>query len=159
VLLSLDNIQVATLSGVTENGEWTGGHFFAENISTPGEYIVDVIVSYLGETVSKSSSMFIIGTTTSGDATNHAPTADAGVDQAVALNAGVTLDGSGSSDPDGDTITYSWVQTSGTTITLSDSTAESPTFTAPGAGTVIVLELTVSDNNKSVTDSVTITVS
>ena len=63
VLLSLDGEQVATLSGTTkDNGHWAGEYYFPENISPPGEYIVDVITSYLGETISKSSSMFIIGT-------------------------------------------------------------------------------------------------
>jgi len=62
VLLSLDNVPFATLSGVTaNNGHWGGEYFFQDN-SFPGEYVVDVIASYLGETVSKSSSMFIIGT-------------------------------------------------------------------------------------------------
>jgi len=159
VLLSLDNIQVATLSGVTENGEWAGGHFFAENISTPGEYIVDVVVSYLGETVSKSSSMFIIGTTTSGDATNHAPISDAGVDQllVVHLPTTVNLDGSVSSDPDGDPITFSWVQTIGPAVVLINANTATPNFDTVGVGESYTFQLTVSDNNKSVTDLVTVT--
>ncbi len=160
VLLSRDNVPFATLSGVTaNNGQWDGEYFIKENISAPGEYVVDVILSYLGETVSKSSTMFIIAATTGGGTSNNTPIANAGINQAVALNVGVTLNGSGSSDPDGDTITYSWVQTSGTSITLSDTTVVSPTFTAPGAGTSIVFELTVSDGRKTSSDSVTIVVS
>jgi len=42
-------------------------------------------------------------------ATNTAPLADAGPNQTVEGPDIVTLDGSGSSDPDGDTLTYSWV--------------------------------------------------
>lgn len=79
---------------------------------------------------------------------NLAPLADAGSDQSVSGNAQVTLDGSASSDPDGDALTYSWVQTSGPAVTLSDPAAAQPTFTAP-AGTAsvqtIVFALTVSD--------------
>ena len=43
----------------------------------------------------------------------------------------VTLDGSGSSDPDGDPLSYAWTQVSGPTVALSDATAAQPTFTAP----------------------------
>jgi uncharacterized repeat protein (TIGR01451 family) len=62
---------------------------------------------------------------------NHAPTADAGPDQTVKEQTLVTLDGSGSADPDGDALTYAWAQISGPAVTLSDPTAQKPTFTAP----------------------------
>lgn len=70
VLLSLDDVPFATLSGVTaNNGYWAGEYFFQDN-SFPGEYVVDVIISYLGETVSKTSTMFVIGETTASDGSN-----------------------------------------------------------------------------------------
>ncbi len=67
---------------------------------------------------------------------NAIPVADSGSDQYVSSGDTVTLDGSNSSDADGDTLTYSWRQISGTTVTLSDSTAVSPTFTTSGNDTL-----------------------
>lgn len=88
---------------------------------------------------------------------NAPPSADAGSDQTVSKRSAVTLDGSGSSDPSGDPLTYLWTQTGGKTVTLDDPTAVTPTFTpkAPGDYT---FELTVGDGALSGTDSVTVTV-
>lgn len=81
----------------------------------------------------------------------EAPIADAGEDQYVDEGVVVGLDGSGSYDPDGDSIKYLWEQIdlSGYSATLNDPTAESPTFTAPDviSGTVeLIFELTVTDD-------------
>lgn len=93
---------------------------------------------------------------------NTTPVANAGADQSVYGLSAVTLDGTGSTDGDGDPLTYSWVQTGGTAVTLSSSTASSPTFTAPaGTGTAqnLTFDLVVSDGiSSSVADSVTVTV-
>lgn len=82
---------------------------------------------------------------------NTAPTANAGTDQAgIAAGATVTLDGTGSSDPDvGDTITYAWTQTAGDTVTLSSATAAQPTFTAPSTSSpqTLTFSLTVTDSH------------
>ncbi len=92
-------------------------------------------------------------------AANSPPVANAGSNQTVDEGTLVTLDGSGTTDPDidpntgsGDTLTYLWAQTSGTDVTLSDTSAISPTFTAPVRKTAddgeLAFTLTVTDSEK-----------
>jgi hypothetical protein len=59
------------------------------------------------------------------------PVASAGPDQTAATLSSVTLDGSGSFDPDGSPVAYRWKQIRGVPVTLSDPTAQNPVFTAP----------------------------
>ena len=91
---------------------------------------------------------------------NRAPIARAGPDRTVNSGANSVLDGSGSFDLDGDAVTLAWSQTSGTTVTLSSTTAERPTFTAPDSttGESLVFTLTASDGTLTATDTTTITV-
>ncbi len=82
---------------------------------------------------------------------NLPPSADAGADQFAGLGVLVTLDGSGSTDPDagkGDQISYHWRQLSGTAVVFSDYSVINPTFTTPVSLTsdeVLIFELTVTD--------------
>jgi hypothetical protein len=70
------------------------------------------------------------------------PVADAGGDQ-IGVPAGpVRLDGSGSYDPNGERLTYQWVQEQGPSVSLSAATSAITNFTA-GAGQVYVFRLTV----------------
>ncbi len=78
---------------------------------------------------------------------NYAPIADAGSDQSVTTMSLVTLNGSGSHDPNGDPLTYLWTQTGGTPVTLNNPTAVNPTFTAPGSPTTLTFSLVVTDNH------------
>jgi hypothetical protein len=85
---------------------------------------------------------------------NQPPIANAGPDQTVEQTspegANVTLDGTGSSDPNNDTLTYIWNWTGGS---ASDA---NPTVTLPPGNTNITL--TVDDGEFNATDTVTITV-
>ena len=97
--------------------------------------------------------------------TNMPPTADAGPNQRLSKGTEVTLNGTGSDDPDGDNanLIYLWERTAGPTeVTLSSTTAPQPTFTIPtlipaSGPDSYTFSLVVSDGQASSTaDAVTI---
>jgi hypothetical protein len=77
---------------------------------------------------------------------NRPPSADAGPNQEVETGTLVTLNGSGSSDPDGDMITYGWTleTPAGSSAQLSDATDDTPRFT-PDVDGEYVATLVVND--------------
>ncbi len=93
---------------------------------------------------------------------NAAPTADAGADQSVYEGEVVSLDGSGSQDPEGQTLGYQWTQTGGIAVTLENNATVAPNFTAPtglSADEELTFSLIVNDGLKdSAADSVKVTV-
>jgi len=105
----------------------------------------------LGEPVSKTvrgtSVILTQGFQQSWRVENQPPVAKAGPDQTVDEGAQVTLDGTGSYDPEGKTITWLWTPPAG--ITLSSNTAPMPVFTAPAVDgdTPYVFTLVVNDGN------------
>jgi hypothetical protein len=109
----------------------------------------------LGVAVSKGD-VTDIGTMTL--RTNDPPVAEAGPDQVVYVGDIVQLDGSASFDPDGDTVTFQWVQTSGPPMALYQETTPTPRFLATDIG-VLNFELNVSDGYvPEVTDTIKVEV-
>jgi hypothetical protein len=88
------------------------------------------------------------------------PAAAAGPNQDLAIGESVDLDGNGSTDADGDDLTYRWTLTtvpSGSDASLDDPTTPTPSFVADLAGTYVA-NLVVNDGTTdSPPDTVTIT--
>jgi Glucodextranase, domain B/K319L-like, PKD domain len=103
------------------------------------------------------------GTGGGGGAPNHVPIADAGADQTSDVLAGdvVYLDGSASSDPDGQALGYRWslvTLPAGSQAGLSDSSLDKPSFVADKPGTYVAA-LTVNDGiDDSAPDETTVVV-
>lgn len=119
-----------------------------------GEYRVRLTVS---DGVNEASDTTLISATEAGE--NRPPVADAGGNQTVTKGDTVELDGSGSTDPDGDPLSYSWsleARPTGSDATLSNPIAVATSFVADAVGEYRV-SLTVSDGELSNTDTVTIT--
>ena len=79
---------------------------------------------------------------------NRAPVADAGADLRVVHAEGVRLTGSASFDPDGDALTFEWMQTGGPAVPLHPhARVANPIFKAPHAGARLVFRLRVTDRD------------
>lgn len=89
---------------------------------------------------------------------NNPPVADAGTDVAVEVGESVTLDGSASSDEDGDDLTFRWEILSaptGSAATIGSSTSAIASFIPDVEGTYEI-NLTVEDGEVSSTDQVSV---
>lgn len=100
--------------------------------------------------------------TACGDGSNETPTVNASIDQAVDELTAVILVGS-ATDTDGTIETYSWAQTSGTTVTLKNANSAIASFTPPTSlisSEILIFSLTVRDNegaSQASTVSITVT--
>ena len=91
---------------------------------------------------------------------NIAPVAKADAVESIVAGALVTLDGSASSDANGDVLTYAWTLTSkpiGSTAVLSSSTTVKPTFTADAAGAYVATLVVTDGKLNSTAKTVTVT--
>ncbi len=122
-------------------------------------FVVDVLGDYvIAVTVSNGLSSATANVTVTTH--NTAPVANAGPNQTVAAGATVHLDGSASSDVDGDPITYLWTLTSpaGSTATLTGATTASPSFVADKGGSYVAGLVVNDGNSDSVPSTVTINI-
>ena len=117
--------------------------------STAGDYVVVYSATdAAGNEANATRTVHVVAA-----ATNQPPTANAGADQQVESNATVTLDGSGSNDPDGQIVSYVWTE-NGSQVGTGESVALD---TVPDG--VHTYTLTVTDeDNATDSDSVTVRV-
>src|SRR5262249_33136810 len=89
---------------------------------------------------------------------HHPPVATAGANQQVTTGTTVILDGSASSDPDGDALSYSWtlLRPAGSSAALAGATTATPTFVADVVGSYTA-SLTV-DDGRGATASASVTI-
>ena len=75
--------------------------------------------------------------------------AEAGPDRDVDKGGVVTLNGSGSTDPDGEALSYTWTQVYGPDVTGGVGVLKGPTplFTAPDTVSTVIIELRVNDGH------------
>jgi hypothetical protein len=125
---------------------------------TAGTYTVKVR-SFTVPSGPQPFALVVTGAVTEGGGGNQPPIANAGADQSAAVDTNVTLNGSGSSDPDGgpSPLTYAWSQLSGPSVTINNASQAIANFTPTVTGTY-VFRLTVNDGAASASDDTTVTV-
>jgi hypothetical protein len=112
-------------------------------------FVPDAAGTYLFSLVVNNGQLYSIAseTTVTAAKLNVAPVANPGNAQNITVGTIVTLDGSASSDANGDSLTYLWSFTakpSGSNATLSNTTDAKPTFVPDLIGTYII-SLVVND--------------
>ncbi|HRY14857.1 MAG TPA: PKD domain-containing protein, partial [Candidatus Competibacteraceae bacterium] len=120
-------------------------------LDKPGSYTAQLVVND-GQAASAPDTVTI-------STENTPPVAKAGPDQSAPVTKTVTLDGSGSSDVDGNPLTFQWTvltQPDGSTAALVNPTAVNPRLTLDRAGSYTVQLLVNDGHANSAPDSVTI---
>jgi len=101
----------------------------------------------------------LVGCGGGGSHSNSPPIAVIGAAQTVAKRSLVTLDGSGSHDPDGNSITFSWTQTAGPSVMLISATTVKTAVHGARRFGILSFSLTVNDgqlSSSSATTTVTV---
>lgn len=124
-------------------------------------FTADRAGTYVAQLVVRDGKANSAATTVTVTTLNTPPVANAGANQTVLAGALVNLNGAGSTDVDGDSLSYRWSLTSvpsGSTAGLNDPAVANPSFRADRAGTYVA-QLVVNDNNgmNSTPSTVTIT--
>lgn len=122
---------------------------------TAGEYRLGVDLSQLHKYQSGKAGESVSNVTWNLKDVNMAPVANAGADLVVVQGGTYWLNGSGSSDPNNDELTYKWYAPDG--IVLDDDTRVNPKFKVPAGGevgTIYTFILSVNDGALNHTDKV-----
>jgi PKD repeat protein len=126
------------------------------SFTTNGSYVIKVTAIKLDGTVAFLLTLNVEVAI----AVNEPPIADAGTNQTVDANALVFLYGGASSDPDGDPLTYQWVQISGVPVLLLHANEPTASFIAPSIpqDADLVFGVTVGDGGYNEQDTVVVRV-
>jgi hypothetical protein len=116
-------------------------------------FVADVAGTYVATVVVHDGTTLSVAAAVSITAVNAGPIANAGSAQDVFTGKSVVLDGTASSDANGDTLTYRWrllSKPAGSSAVLSSATSAKPAFFADVAGTYVA-SVAVSDDSVSST--------
>ena len=143
-----------TLAFADADGNASFSDSYVANLP-PGEVVTATVTDPDNNTSQLSACLDI--TTTN---TTQPPIANAGSNQTVTVGTLVTLNGSGSSDPNTPPLplTYRWTQTSGPAVTLTGANTATPSFTPTQAGSYVFSLVVNNGVLDSTAASVTITV-
>ena len=129
---------------------------YSDTELSPGTTYCYVVRAY-NDTGTSNASKTVCATTS--EIQNQPPSANAGADQRVSVGSSVQLDGTDSSDPDGDELTFSWAlvdKPQSSSAQIQNPATAQPTLQPDIAGTYRI-ELTVTDpSGASATDALQI---
>jgi len=113
--------------------------YMIDDVVLPLDFTIEVWATGLLGTDKYTWNVHYVGT-------NKPPVAEAGPDQITCVGYIVILDGSGSTDPENNIVSYHWEQIGGPPVTLSDSNVVKPHFVANVPwGSTLTFELIVTD--------------
>ncbi len=166
-LVTLDGTQSHDADGQAVTYRWAllsrpvaSGAALADSSSSSPSFVADAAGDFVAQLIVSDGGLNSAPATVVIRAGNHPPVANAGVDQAVATGATVTLDGGQSSDSDGDVLSFTWtlLRPAGSFATLSSPFTTRPIFVADAPG-VYTAQLVVNDGQfESAVSSTTVTV-